>query len=359
MSDNGTNTTVTTEYDYSLYDEIKDNTFAPCDSNDVNGFGKVFLPTLYSLVFILGFLGNSLVVCVLVKHRSQINLTDICLLNLALSDLLFVITLPLYSHYSVVSEWIFGDFMCRFTAVSHNTGFFSGIFFIVVMTLDRYVVIMHAHTMTRYRTLKAGVVLTILIWMLSLSVSLPAFVFTKVSNESSALGCHQIQDSDTWRLYNLVSINILGLVIPLLVMIVCYSRIIPTLVQIKSARKHRVVKLIISIVVVFFLFWAPYNIGLFLWFLKSNGKLEGDECNLEATLRLTVTVTEAFAYTHCCLNPIIYALVGERFMKRAVQLLRNWVPGIRHPSTRDSSDSSYRKSSLLSRSSDVTSVFMK
>ncbi|XP_051262885.1 C-C chemokine receptor type 1 isoform X4 [Dicentrarchus labrax] len=351
----GENVTI---YDYSqYYDESE--LFAPCNSVDVRDFGKVFLPTLYSLVFILGFIGNGLVVCVLVKYRHQTNLTDICLFNLALSDLLFVITLPFYANYAVVSQWLFGDFMCHLAAASHTTGFFSSIFFMVLMTLDCYVVIMHAHTVVQYRTLRAGVALTVLVWMLSFSVSLPAIVFTKVTNESHGQSCDFVPENDAWKLYNLFTTNLLGLVIPLLVMVVSYSRIIPTLVNMRSTKKHRVVKLIISIVVVFFLFWAPYNISLFLGFLKDEEKLQGDPCTLDSNLKLAVTVTEAFAYTHCCLNPIIYAFVGQKFMKRALRLLKSWVPGIYFPSSRDLSDSSYRKSSFMSRSSEVTSTIIK
>ncbi|XP_073341910.1 C-C chemokine receptor type 4-like, partial [Pagrus major] len=337
-----------------------DNTgYGPCDSHGVNAFGKVFLPTLYTLVFFLGFIGNGLVVCVLVKYRKQTNLTDICLLNLALSDLLFVLTLPLYAYYSVVSEWTFGDFMCRFAAASHNTGFFSSIFFMVVMTLDRYAVIMHSLRVARYRTLRAGITITIIVWMLSFSVSVPTLIFTKMTNESSVLSCSYTPESYAWELYNLLAPNILGLVIPLLVMLICYARIIPTLVNMRTAKKHRVVKLIVSIVVAFFLFWAPYNISLVLKFLKEERILQGNECNLEGNLRLAVTVTEAFAYTHCCLNPIIYAFVGQKFMKRAMQLLKDWVPCIPLPSSIDLSDSSYRKSSIVSRSSDVMSTIIK
>ncbi|KAF3859776.1 hypothetical protein F7725_022175 [Dissostichus mawsoni] len=156
-------------------------------------------------------------------HRKQTNLTDICLLNLGLSDLLFVLSLPFYSHYSRVAQWTFGDFLCRLASGSHSTGFFSSIFFMVVMTLDHYM--------------------------------------------------------------------------------------------------HRVVKLILSIVIAFFLFWAPYNLSLFLEFLMSKGLLP-KECSVTASVRLSITVTESLAYTHCCLNPIIYAFVGQRFMKRALPLLR-------------------------------------
>lgn len=243
--------------------------------------------------------------------------------------------------------------MCHFTTVFHNTGFFSSIFFMVVMTLDRYVVILHAHTVARYRTLRTGITLAAVVWMLSLSVSVPAIIFTKVTNQSYGLSCHYVPENYAWKLYNLFATNILGLVIPLLVMVACYSRIIPTLLKMRSAKRHRAVKLIISIVVAFFLFWAPYNICLFVSFLKFKGNLQGD---LDVSLKLAIAVTETFAYSHCCLNPIIYAFVGQKFMKRALQLLRSWVPGLHLPSIGDLSDSSFRKSSVMSRSSDVTST---
>ncbi|GAA6229071.1 C-C chemokine receptor type 1-like isoform X1 [Lates japonicus] len=356
--ESGTNMTDITTIDYSSYYDENFSNFSPCTYVELNHFGKVFLPTLYGLVFLLGFVGNGLVVCVLVKHRNQTNLTDMCLFNLALSDLLFVLTLPFYAHASMVNEWVFKDFMCRFLSTCHTIGFFSSIFFIVVMTLDRYVVIMHAVKVARYRTLRAGVALSVFVWLLSLGVSLPAFIFTKVTfEEAYGEECTFSPANKHWEIYNNFAINIMGLLIPSLVMIVCYCRIIPKLVKMRTTKRYRVVRLIVSIMVVFFSFWAPYNISLFLKFLQSENKLPND-CKFDENLRLSVAVTEAIAYTHCCLNPIIYAFVGQKFMKRAMQLLSKWIPRLQFPLARDFSDSSYRKSSVVSRSSDVTSTLI-
>uniref|UniRef100_A0A3Q3J2D0 G-protein coupled receptors family 1 profile domain-containing protein n=2 Tax=Monopterus albus TaxID=43700 RepID=A0A3Q3J2D0_MONAL len=294
---------------------------------------------------------NALVVCVLVKHRNQSNLTDICLLNLAVSDILFVLTLPFHSHYSVVEKWVFGDFLCHLLSGCHYTGFFTSIFFMVVMTLDRYMIIVHAHKVARYRTLRAGIALTVAVWLLSLVVSLPTFIFTKVTTDDpESPGCSYNPENKAWNNYTLFSAFILGLVVPLLVMIVCYSRIIPTLVNMRTAKKHRVVKLIILIVTVFFLFWAPYYISRFLRFLQTEDIFSSD-CTTDGALRMSIAVTECIAYTHCCLNPIIYAFVGQKFMKRALQLMKKCVPGMHLPFVRDISDSSFKKSSFSSRSS--------
>ncbi|XP_014266334.4 C-C chemokine receptor type 1 [Maylandia zebra] len=344
----------TTIYDYPDYHE-NDTGFSPTNLSDVKDFNKVFLTTLYSLVFILGFIGNGLVVCVLVKHRNQSNLTDICLFNLALSDLLFVFTLPFYSHNARVGQWAFGDFMCRLISGSHHIGFFSSIFFMVVMTLERYMIIVHAHRVARYRTKRVSIILTVLVWMLSLFVSLPDFIFIKaIGQESHRVECDYPEESKVWERYSLFTINVLGLIIPLLVMVGCYSTIIPTLLSMRTAKKHRIVKLIICIVLAFFLLWAPYNISLFLEFLQKRGIIPDDETWYK-NIRLSKTVTEALAYTHCCLNPIIYAFVGEKFMRRALQLLKKLMPGY----SRDLTDSSFRRSSVMSRGSEITSASFK
>lgn len=302
--------------------------------------------------------GNGLVVCVLVKHRRQTNLTDICLFNLALSDLLFALSLPLFTHNAVVGQWTFGDFFCRFSTITHTTGFFSSIFFIVVMTVDRYVAILHSVSVAWYRTVRAGITMTVLVWILSFSVSLPDIIFSKVTNESYGPACRYAPGNNAWNIYKLFSRNILGLAIPLLVMIVSYSRIIPKLVGMKSAKKHRVVKLIITIMVTFFLFWTPYNIYLFLEYMSDEGKLQVEGCDVDASLQLANVVTVCIAYTHCCLNPIIYAFVAQKFAKRALQLLKSWVPSGLLPLAGHLSESSSRRSSVMSRSSEVMSTFI-
>lgn len=354
MSDEDSNFTATT-LDYSGYYDFNETEAPLCDYSSFTAFNQDFLITLYSLVFILGFIGNGLVVCVVVKHRTyKTSLTDMWLLNLAISDLIFVLTLPFYSHLAKVGHWPFGDFMCRFLSWSHCSGFFSCIFIMVVMTLYHYQVIMHPHSVTRHSRMGTGIAVTLFVWMLSLCVSLPQLILSKVTNESTGEECIYAQDNEYWQYYELFTTNILGLIIPLLVMVVCYSRMIPLLLKMKTVKRQRIVKLIISIVAVFFFFWAPYNVTRFLRFLQFNDII-ADSCTLDYNLRVSISVTETFAYTHCCLNPIIYAFIGQNFMKKALRLLKIW----RHLFVRDWSEGSTRNSSVMSRTSVISSTVMK
>ncbi|XP_010895268.4 C-C chemokine receptor type 1-like [Esox lucius] len=342
-----------TTVDKSLYDDYYDPTNTEgvlCNNTTVRAFGRVFLPTLYSLVFILGFIGNSLVVCVMVKFRRTSNMTDICLFNLALSDLLFVLTLPFWSYYITKTEWILGDFLCTVLTALYTLGFYGNIFFLVMMTLDRYVVIVHAHTMARHRSVRVGIVLSLFLWALSLCASLPTIIFTKVErNEAGFMMCQQQYPEDTkWRQFSYLQMNFLGLLLPFFIMVICYGRIILTLVNIKSTKKHKAIKLICIIVVVFFCFWTPYNLVIFFRFLQTL-HFFGD-CTNVYNISLAMQWAEVIAFSHCCLNPIIYAFAGQKFMALVLKLLRKWLPIC---FGRSSCESSERRSSVYSRSSET------
>ncbi|OBS59259.1 hypothetical protein A6R68_09615, partial [Neotoma lepida] len=117
----------TTPYDYDDGE--------PCHKYNVKQIGAWILPPLYSLVFIFGFVGNMLVILILISCKKLKSMTDIYLFNLAISDLLFLLTLPVWAHYAA-NEWVFGDIMCKLFTGLYHIGYFGGIFFIILLTID-------------------------------------------------------------------------------------------------------------------------------------------------------------------------------------------------------------------------------
>ncbi|XP_053350524.1 C-C chemokine receptor type 5-like [Clarias gariepinus] len=321
---------MTQNEDYSDYDNLdKDNDiYQVCHNSDVRSFSRVFLPTLYSMVFLVGFIGNGLVVCVLVKYHKTSNMSDLCLFNLALSDLLFLISLPFWAHYAAISEWTFGSFMCHAVTALYLLGFYGSIFFMILMTVHRYTVIVHANACLSFKqqSVRVSIGLFFLIWALSLGASLPTIISSKVKNYSInvSICTKEYPEGTMWKLFSYIELNILGLIIPFSVMVFCYSRIIPVLMVIKSQKKHRVVKLMLVLVIVFFLFWMPYNIVIFLKFLQHFGFM--NTCQWDKDLNMAMQWVETIAFSHCCLNPIIYAFVGQRFRNLFLKILKEWFP---------------------------------
>ena len=317
----------TTPYDYEGA--------LPCEKSNVKELAAQFLPPLYSLVFMIGLLGNVVVVVILTKYKRLRIMTNIYLLNLAISDVLFLVTLPFWIHYVRWKEWVFGHHMCKLLSGLYYMGLYSEIFFIVLLTIDRYLAIVHAVFALRARTVTFGIVTSIVVWVLAILASVPGLYFSKTQWEFTHYTCslHFPPESFTkWKQFQALKLNILGLILPLLVMIVCYTGIIKILLRRPNEKKAKAVRLIFVIMIIFFLFWTPYNLSVFVSAFQDS--LFTYKCEQSRQLDLAIQVTEVIAYTHCCVNPVIYVFVGERFRRYLRQLfhrlvavhLAKWLP---------------------------------
>ncbi|KAM4855951.1 C-C chemokine receptor type 5 [Urocitellus parryii] len=290
-------------------------TSEPCVKIDVRQIAARLLPPLYSLVFIFGVVGNLLVVLILINCKRLKSMTDIYLLNLAISDLLFLLTLPFWAHYAA-AQWDFGNAMCQILTAVYYIGFFSGIFFIILLTIDRYLAIVHAVFALKARTVTFGLVTSGITWVAAVLASLPGVIFTKSQKEASRHTCSlhfPASQYHFWKKFQTLKMVTLGLVLPLLIMVICYSGILRTLLRCRSEKRHKAVRLIFTIMIVYFLFWAPYNIVLLLTTFQEFFGL--NNCDSSNRLDQAMQVTETLGMTHCCINPVIYAFVGEKFRR--------------------------------------------
>ena len=68
----------------------------------------------YSIIFIFGLLGNSMVVYIVAKSAEMRNPTYIFIANLALSDIvLCLLAVPFTPLNGLFKSWVFGDVLCR------------------------------------------------------------------------------------------------------------------------------------------------------------------------------------------------------------------------------------------------------
>ncbi|XP_034985404.1 C-C chemokine receptor type 5-like [Zootoca vivipara] len=310
-------------------------------------FASYVVPPLYSLVFIFGLLGNSLVVLILIRYKKLKNMTDIYLLNLAISDLLFIFSLPFWAYYAA-HEWIFGDAMCKILSGIYYVGFYSGSFFIILLTFDRYLAIVHAVFALKARTITYGTFTSVITWVVALLASVPEFVFHHVQTESETYKCtihYPSKNENDWKQFLTLMRVVLGLALPAVIIVFCYMQIIKILIKGRNERKQKAVKLISVIMIVYFLLWMPYNITLLLQTYQDSIFSCGLKNDCEGKLSVAIGVTEIIAMIHCCINPVIYAFVGEKFRKYLSIFFQKCTlvplcPGRDHPSL-DRSTSSY------------------
>uniref|UniRef100_A0A3B4YE54 C-C motif chemokine receptor 8 n=1 Tax=Seriola lalandi dorsalis TaxID=1841481 RepID=A0A3B4YE54_SERLL len=295
------NSSISLSTEYYYYDIDED--FGMCV---YERHGARFLPALYTIFFLLGFLGNSLVIWVIACGVRLRSMTDVCLLNLAIADLLLVCSLPFLAHQAR-DQWQFGDAMCKVVLGIYHIVFYCGIFFISLMSIDRYLAIVHAVYAMRARTRSFGLIAAAVTWVAGFLASFPDLIFLKHSF-----------NPHFWAVFSLFKMNILGLFVPVFIMGFCYSQIVWRLLYSQSSKKQAI-RLVLIVVAVFFCCWVPYNVASFF---KALELLQiYTKCESSKVIRLTLQVTEAIAYSHSCLNPILYVFVGEKFRRHLLRLI--------------------------------------
>ncbi|XP_032373533.1 C-C chemokine receptor type 3 [Etheostoma spectabile] len=325
-----TNIVTVTLPEYYSYYEYPDGDFGRCVYEH---YGANFIPTLYAIFFLLGLLGNSLVLWVITCGVRLRSMTDVCLLNLAIADLLLVCTLPFLAHQAR-DQWLFGDAMCKAVLGIYNIVFYCGIFFITLMSIDRYLAIVHAVYAMRVRTRSFGIIAAAVTWLAGFLSSFPELIFLKeqprVNTNGTQFFCYPVyptatsnddttlSNSHIWSIFCFFKMNFLGLFVPVVIMGFCYSQIVQRLLHSQSSKKQAI-RLVLIVVVVFFCCWIPYNVASFFKALELLHIYT--ECESSKAITLALQVTEAIAYSHSCLNPILYVFVGEKFRRHLLRLI--------------------------------------
>ncbi|NWX35177.1 CCR8 protein, partial [Notiomystis cincta] len=272
-------------------------------------------PVLYSLLFVTGLMGNALVVWVLTVFMKIKTMTDVYLLNLTVSNLLLIFSLPFLVQYSIVSQWTFGNVLCKIISSVYFIGFYSNVFFITIMSLDRYLAIVHSLHVQGVRTAAIGFITSLVVWAVAILASMSDLLFFQEVNDDNQIKClrHYPDGNNGWKTFSNFEVNILGWLIPVVVLIFCYHSILKNLQKCRTKNKYKAIKLVFTVVIVFFLCWTPVNIVLFLDSLWNMSII--NDCQTSQRLDLAMELTETLSFVHCCLNPVIYAFVGEKFKK--------------------------------------------
>ncbi|XP_078086713.1 C-C chemokine receptor type 6a [Mustelus asterias] len=309
------------EYSEEYYEEYYENSSFVyedmaylCTMSDTRKFTWVFIPILYSIITITGLIGNGLVVLTYSFYKKAKSMTDMYLMNLAIADILFVVTLPFWA-VNEAKGWIFKNSACKILKGVYSINFYSGMLLLAVISIDRYVAIVHATKSFNYRgkSLVYSKIICVAIWLVGIVVSLPTFIFSQMYyfETTGELVCDVRYPKNYSRIGKLVAPSVqltLGFFVPLLIMVFCYSLIINTLLQARNFQRHKAFRVVMAVVVAFVICQVPYNVIVLHKTLYKTPHCEDHK--LMAILR---TVTQSLAFFHCCLNPVLYAFIGVKF----------------------------------------------
>lgn len=149
---------------------------------------SLLVPVLFGFIVIIGLIGNALVVLVVARNASMRSTTNLLILNLALSDLMFIVfCVPFTACDYALAYWPFGDLWCRMVQYLILVCACASVYTLVLMSLDRFLAVVHPVRSMRLRNTRNASIALFVMWAAILSMCAPA-LFTHGVHEYGAAG---------------------------------------------------------------------------------------------------------------------------------------------------------------------------
>lgn len=319
-------------YDYTTEHSV-------CDKEAVRSFGGVFLPVVYAVTLVVGLAGNALVVVVYASKLRLRTLTDMCILNLAISDLLLLFTLPFWAT-DAVHGWKLGVAACKLNSFLYGTNFSCGMLLLACVSVDRYRAVAQSPagrpgSAPRVRT--QWTLVCVLLWAVAGVLGLPELFFCTVKHSHHRMACTAVYPPGMGRsakaTLELMEVA-LRFLLPFLVMTVCYCsvwRVLSRAAGVRRERKWRALRVLLAVVAVFLLTQLPYTLVKLIRAMDVIYILVTD-CEVSKGLDRALQVTESLALVHACINPLLYAFMGSSFRGHVLKAAKHLGQRLgRHP----------------------------
>ncbi|NXF55642.1 C3AR protein, partial [Oceanites oceanicus] len=316
---------------------------------------------IFVIVFIIGILGNGLVIWVAsLKMKRSVNI--VWFLNLAVADFMCCLSLPFsIVHLALHEHWLYGWFLCKVIPSVIIFTMFASIFLLMAISIDRCLLVMKPVWCQNHRTVKFVSLICSGIWILAFIFCCPVFHYRETSTHDGKTECgynfgddealddmddsvNELSEEYSPLAYNgnnsrgnfyesdysvslaLVVINItravFGFVLPFGIMAVCYALIaFRTRANQFHKPRNRMLRTIVLMVAAFFICWAPYHVVGILHLVPTLGT------GLRESLILWDHLSTALAYANSCINPLLYVFVGRDFRAKAQQSVQGILEG--------------------------------
>ncbi|TNN83799.1 Pyroglutamylated RFamide peptide receptor [Liparis tanakae] len=250
---------------------------------------KTTFVIMYMLIFVLALAGNSLVIYIVLKKRAIQTPTDIFICSLAVSDLLITFfCIPFTLLQNISSEWIGGLVWIASVIVGSPMLFVQQLEVKYDFLYDHY----HVCCQESWRSHTHRQVYTtfIMVALFLLPLTAMLFLYTRIGIELWIR--KRVGDSSVLNTMNHREI----------------SKI--------SRKKKRAVKMMITIVLLFTICWAPFHtVHMLFEYCDLENKYDG------VTLNMIIAVVQAIGFFNSFNNPIVYAFMNENFKKSCVSTL--------------------------------------
>lgn len=288
-----------------------------CPKND--SFKYPLYSIVFSIVFMVGLITNVAAMYIFTCSLKLSNETTTYMMNLVVSDLLFVLTLPLRVFYFIQQNWPFGSLLCQLSVSLFYTNMYGSILFLTCISVDRFLAIVYPFRSRGLRTKRNAKIVCVAVWILVLSGSLPTgFMLNSTNKQNNSISCFENFSSNQWKSHLskvVIFIETVGFLIPLILNVVCSAMVLQTLRRPQTVsrggklNKTKILRMIIVHLCIFCFCFIPYNVNLVFYSLVRTKTLKG--CGVESVVRTIYPIALCIAVSNCCFDPIVYYFTSE------------------------------------------------
>ncbi|XP_042345480.1 chemokine-like receptor 1 [Plectropomus leopardus] len=346
---NGSSYEVSNDYDYDEYAELRKSL-------------HIMSLIIYCLVFVLGVLGNGVVIWV-TRFKMKKTVSTVWFLNLAVADILFIGFLPLSVTYTAMDfHWPFGRFMCKLHSTVSFLNMFASVYILVVISVDRCVSVVWPVWAQNHRSVRKASFVCLGVWILALILSTPYFIFRDIGpsyyNDDIIHCLYNFAFSDDYKTPSVIQLRqlrhqamiitvlLLGFVVPFTVILSCYVVIIH-----RFRRNHTLVrwssrpfKIIPAVITTFFLCFAPFHIMAVIELVNHMANHASE--TLHNVVAIGTPIAKSVACLNSSLNPLLYVFMGQNFKDNINKSILNVLETV----FQDNVSYTYKKSTVTSRS---------
>uniref|UniRef100_A0A8D3BA66 B2 bradykinin receptor n=1 Tax=Scophthalmus maximus TaxID=52904 RepID=A0A8D3BA66_SCOMX len=311
----------------SLYGDQNQTNGTQCHDPDDWEWLITSQPVYILLITVLGIVLNVFVLMVFCLHKKPCTVAEIYLSNLAVADLVLLSCLPFWAvNVSNDFNWPFGLFLCKVVNLGIKMNVYCSIYFLVLVSIDRYVALVHPMSHGRMRRPKYAKLSCLLTWVFGLILSVPTLIFRDVNYipELDVNACFLDYQNDTLELLCDGLLVTFSFIIPILIISFCTVKIIQAL-KVQAVERfinveRKAAYLVLVVLAVFILCWLPYQILIVLDTLDHYEVISG--CTWAYVLDIGSQLATYLGYSNSSLNPFLYVIVGKHFKQRAREVFR-------------------------------------
>lgn len=301
---------------------------ASCSPDD-NSSLSLALILFYSIIFLVGLVGNIVALFAFLYIHQKRNSIQVYLLNVAVADLLLIFCLPFRILYHVTNRWMFGQIFCKVVGTLFYMNMYISIVLLGLISLDRYIKINKSVKRPKMLSLARSVQICCTVWAIALAgfivVVAPSFFKSKDTNSTKCFHYRSKQNAEkTEAILNYIIVLIFWIVFFLLIL--SYVKIAKNLLKISKRRANfpnagkytKTARNSFIVLVIFTICFVPYHMFRLVYITS---QLQTLSCYWMEIIHTCNEVMLVFSSFNSCLDPVMYFLMSRSVRKTVLQLI--------------------------------------